>query len=40
MIAGNVYDLLKESVEVSCDRDEAERMPYAAIENLTVSAAG
>ena len=39
MIAGNVYELLKESVELSSDRDEAQHVPYATIEDLTVSAA-
>lgn len=40
MVAGNVYELLRESVEVSSNRDEAEHVPYATIEGLTVSTAG
>ena len=40
MIAGNVYELLKEGVELSRDRDPVERIPYAMVEGLAVSAGG
>lgn len=38
IIAGNVYDLLKEGVELSSEVDPVRRMPYAVISGLTVSA--
>jgi len=40
MIAGNVYELLRDGAELSRDRDPVERMPYAMVEGLAVSAAG
>ena len=40
MVAGNVYELLKECVELSSDRDAADHVPYATIDDLTVSVAG
>jgi len=40
MIAGNVYEMLEGAVELSSDRDEAEHVPYATIEGLTISTAG
>jgi PmbA protein len=39
MAAGNVYELLAGGVELSRDRDAVRRLPYAAIEGLSVSAA-
>jgi len=39
MIAGNVYELLKENVELSRDRDPVIRLGHALVEGLRVSAA-
>jgi len=38
MVAGNVYELFKGGLELSSDRDELRRIPYACIEGLSVSA--
>ena len=38
MIAGNIYELLKQGVELSSDVDPIQRVPYAKIAGLTVSA--
>ncbi len=37
MIAGNLYDLFAENVELSSDLDHAGRMPHAVIEGLSVA---
>lgn len=39
MIAGNIYDLLRSNVQLSSDKDPVERLPYAVIENVKLSAA-
>jgi len=38
MVSGNVYDLLKQDVRVSADRDPVLRMPYLVVEGLNCSA--
>ena len=38
MVAGNVYDLLASSLQLSSDVDPVHRMPYALIDGLSVSA--
>lgn len=39
MIAGNIYELLKASVQLSSDRDPVLRMPYGLLQGAQVSAA-
>lgn len=39
MVAGNVYELLKDNVQLSSDKDPVRRMPYAVLEGIQVSAA-
>lgn len=39
MIAGNVYELLKEHVEISSDQDPVIRLSHALVQGLRVSAA-
>ena len=39
MAAGNVYELLRSSVELSRDRDPVLRLPYARVQGLNVAAA-
>ena len=39
MVAGNVYELLKDKVHLSSDKDPVRRMPYAVLEGIQVSAA-
>ena len=40
MVAGNIYDLLKQNVRLSSDVEPTLRMPFAVIEGLNVVAGG
>ena len=39
MIAGNIYELFRQNIELSADRDPVARVPSALIEGLSVSTA-
>ena len=39
MIAGNLYEILKQGVRLSSERDPLTLFPYAVVEGVTISAA-